>query len=616
MQPLLALPENLLVYLLASVLLVPLLKRLGFATPPGYLMAGILVGPWGLALVRDAEHITQLMDFSALAFIFFLGLNLSPTHIYHSLRDIFAYSGTQLLLTSVVFTVITLMVGRPLYEALATGLALSVSAATIVNPLCSERQWRDTDNGRVGMAVVQGHALALIVLLIVIPLLGFGSPLKEPDGLVSVIKALTLFVVLVVLGRYALRFIYRYLAASDLPEIFIAFTLLVILGVGLLMQSLDLSVALGCLVCGLLLADSEYVQEIRADFAPFKGLLIGLFFVAVGMRVDFGLLLQRPSEALGLILVLLLVKAAAYYLVAAKARLPLLERPQFSVLLCQSGELSLLLLALAAAEHAVSDKLSAMLTIVVAVSMLLTPLLMVGVRRWLQRSGADLANGGVVGHHRANPDAVRNPPDTPRVVIAGFGRAGQVVSRMLRASNVPISIIDNDPMHVDVARSTGYRIHYGDALRPALMQSAGILNAPVLVIALQDRSRALALLDLAKKKFPHLQVAAIAQDMPHLWQMQKAGAESVQREIFDSAILMGEDVLSMLGQDFEEVERQSEAFRDNDTRIVGSMYGNWSSGKSQTLSRGGSEELRELLTEDQKQTDIEKRLVADKDRYG
>jgi len=447
------------------------------------------------------------------------------------------------------------------------------------------------------------HALSLIPFLIVIPLLGLGSPLAEPDGLWGVIKALLLLALLLVAGRYGLRFLYRYIVSVRLAEIFTGFTLFVFLCVVFLTQELGLSIGFGALACGMLLADSEYSQQIKSDLEPFRGLFIGLFLISIGLAVDFGLFLQRPSETLGLLLVLLFVKAAAFYCVATYAKLPILQRQRFSLLLSQGGELTFVLLVLGAGEHAIQGKLAALLTIVVAFSMLLTPLFLKVSQRWLE-----------VAHDQSSRKVGRDENKT-QVIVAGFGRMGQIVSRLLVSMDIQVTVIDNDPGHLEQAKKLGYNTRYGDALRSGLLQSIGAAEADVLVIAIDDRVKALALVALAKRRFPQLKIAARAWDLPHQWQLMRAGTDSVQRETLGSALLLGEDVLSILGHDIDEIERRSEAFRDHDYRLTHSLYEDWCASPERNeaiwVSSKGGAELAKVIEGDINQAELEKKIEED-----
>ena len=598
--------EYLAIYLAASILAVPVLKRLGLGTAPGYLLAGMLIGPWGLALVREAAHIDQFTGFTVLVFLFLLGLELEQKQLRRQFKSIVTAGGMQFLLAAIIFVTITRLFGEIWFEALAVALALSVSTSTLVNPLLTSSRLRRSDAGLVGLSILRFQSLALIPLLIIIPLLGFGSPLEEADGPWRIVKALFLFALLLVTGRYVLRYVFRYIASVQLPEIFTAFTLFVFVCVLLLTKSIGLSMGLGALLCGMLLADSEFKKEIQLDLAPYGGLFIGLFFISIGLAVDFGLFLQRPSETLGLLLVLLLVKAGTFYAIAAYTKLPLLERPWFSTVLSQGGELSFVLLVLGAAEHAITARLAALLTIVVAFSMLLTPILLTLLRRWLANAEA------------ADQDANAAPEigERTKVIVAGFGRFGQIVSRLLIAGGVPITVIDHDPVHLEQAQKLGLGTRYGNALRPGLLQSIGISDATVLVIALDDRDQAVELVEMVKKNFPDMKLAARAWDMPHQWQLMHGGADSVQRETYGSAVLVGEDVLSLLGEDIDNIERISEAFRDHDERLLNNLYEDWLNVEDGRISNRGRDELVQIIKGDLSQAELERKLEEDEDRYG
>lgn len=605
MQALSGIEANLAIFLAASMLVVPVLTRFGLGTAPGFLLAGMLIGPWGLALIRDAGVINQFTGFIVIVFLFYLGLELNSKQLRRDVKSILTLGAMQFALAATVFFIITLLFGRTWFEALAVALALSVSTSTLVSALTRKDSLSRSRSGYVGQAILRFHALSLIPLLIVIPLLGLGSPLAEPEGIWGVLKALLLLAVVMVVGRYCLRYLYRYIVAFRLPELFTGITLFVFLCTVLLTEALGLSIGLGALACGMLLAETEYSQQIKSDLEPFRGLVIGLFLIAIGLAVDFGLFLQRPSETLGLLLVLLLVKAAAFYCVASYAQLPFLQRPWFSLLLSQGGELTFVLLVLGAAAHAIEAKLAASLTIVVAFSMLLTPWLLKLTLRWQHKAqAADQISS-----------SSEQDSEKPQVIVAGFGRFGQIVSRLLVSTDVQITVVDYDPTYLEQAKKLGYNTRYGDALRPGLLQSIGAAQAVVLVVATDDREKSLALVRLAKRRYPQLKVAARAWDLPHQWQLMMAGADSVQRETLGSAVALGEDVMSLLGQDFDEIERRSEAFLDHNARLTQNLYEQWRTSSERNdanwVSSGGREELAKVIEGDISQAELERKIEGD-----
>jgi len=579
--------------------------RFRLGTAPGFLLAGMLIGPWGLALIRDASDINQFTGFIVLVFLLYLGLELDSTQLKRHARSVVTLGTLQFALAATVFFIITLLFGRTWFEALAVALALSVSTSTLVSPLAQSESLARSQSGYIGQAILRFHALSLIPLLILIPLLGLGSPLAEPDGIWGVVKALLLLALLLIAGRYGLRFLYRYIVSVRLAEIFAGLTLFVYLSVVLLTQELGLSIGLGALACGMLLADSEYSQQIKSDLEPFRGLFIGLFLISIGLAVDFGLFLQRPSETLGLLLVLLLVKAAAFYCVASYSKLPLQQRQWFSLLLSQGGELTFVLLVLGAAEHAIEAKLAALLTIVVAFSMLLTPLFLKVSQRW-QQVTQDQAYASI---------AAQRDDKSPQVIVAGFGRFGQIVTRLLVSTDVAVTVVDLDPTHLEQAKKLGYNTRYGSALRSGLLQSIGAAEASVLVVAIDDRESALALVSLAKKRFPQLRIAARAWDLSHQWQLRRAGCDSIERETFGSAVTLGEEVLSILGKDIDEIERLSEAFRDHDYRLTDTLYEDWcaSPDRNQAMwvSKNGAAELAKVIEADISQAELERNIEED-----
>lgn len=615
-----ALLENLFIYLLAAVLAVPGAKYLGLGSVLGYLLAGIVIGPWGLALIREAEHIVHFAQFGVVMLLFLIGLELRPAQLIRMRRTIFGYGTLQVIVTTLVIFIIAILLNRAWYEALVVAMALSLSSTAIAVQLLDEKNLRATTAGESAFSILLFQDMAVIPMLSLVPLLGLGNPMESNEGWIGFAKAAVAVVLIVLSGRYLLRHAYRYIASTQLPEMFTAFSLLVVISIALLMHSVGLSMALGTFLCGVLLADSEFRHEIKSNIQPFKGLLLGLFFISVGMAVDFGLVLQRPGEILGLLLVLLAVKAGVLYFIARVAEVPIVERPWFSILLSQSGEFAFVLLGVAATHHTITEKLAAMLTLVVALSMLSTPILLVLVERYSrirpEANGVRTKNKDPGSDRSLNLQASETPDEHSRVVIAGFGRVGQIVARLMSAGMVNIAVIDHDPVHIELVRKFGCKVYYGDALRIDLLMAAGIERADILVIAIDDRDRVMELVEVAKRSFPHLKIVARAWDMPHQWQLMEKGADIVQRETFESAVLMGEDVLTLLGLDIDEVERLSEAFRDHDVRLLDEMYAAKSAEVRIRISRRGRDEFERLIEGDIRQRELEKRLSDEEDTYG
>ncbi len=592
---------NLFVYLLAAVIAVPGARKLGVGAIPGYLFAGIVIGPWGLAFIRDAGHIAHFTEFSVVMLLFLIGLSLKPATLKTMQRNMLVLGGSQLLATGFLIYLIAWAFAHDWRESIVVAIALSLSSSCLAQQILKEKGWTETAGGHSSRAILYGQDLMVIPMLVIVPLLGLAQPQSGISGWTGVLTAVFAVGVVLLLGRYVLTHAYRFIASLHMTEVFTAFLLLLLISMALLMESVGLSMALGAFLCGLLFADAEYRHEIENTIAPFKGLLLGLFFIAVGMSVDVGLILRRPSEILGLLLVLLLVKALVVFLIACAINLPLRERLWKSLLLSQSGEFAFVILGVATQYQTLTDHFAGTLAVVVTLSMLTTPLLLMALA-WFERGM------GVATPKAEEPIAVQ-----PDVIIAGFGRMGQIVSRVLTASDVTFTVIDHDPTHIAQVQQFGFTAHYGDALRLNLLETAGAGNARVLVVSIDDPERALLLIDRVSERWPQLKIVARAWDMPHQWMLMDRGIEHVHRETFDSAVLMSEDVLMLLGRDLDEIERESEAFRDHDLRLLQQQYEAYSSDGLRQVSMRSRDEFIRLMEGDRQQQAFEQQIAEEEE---
>lgn len=592
---------NLFVYLLAAVIVVPGARKLGQGAIPGYLFAGIVIGPWGLAFIRDAGHIAHFAEFSTVMLLFLMGLNLKSAVLRTRLRSISVLGGAQILATAFLIYLIAWAFAHDWRESIVVAIALSLSSTCVAQQILSDKGWSETAGGRSTQAILYCQGLMVLPMLIAVPLLGLAQPQSGPGGWQGVFIVVLVLGATVVIGRYVLPVAYRFIVNLHMAEVFTAFLLLVLISLALLMEWVGLSLAIGAFVCGLLFADAEYRHEIEHTLAPFRGLLLGLFFISVGMSVDFGLILRRPSEILGLLLVLLLVKALVVFLIACAIDLPLRERLWKSILLSQSGEFAFVILGVATQYQTLTDHFAGTLTVVVTLSLFTTPLLLFGLNGFERGMGV----------RSATPDAPSSTP--PEVIIAGFGRMGQIVARMLTASSVPITVIDHDPTHIEQARRFGLDVHYGNALRMNLLDSAGASQASVLVVAIDDPAHTTELVDRVSARWPELNVVARAWDMPHQWSLMDRNVAHVHRETFHSAVMMSEDALLLLGRDIDEIERESEAFRDHDFRLLQQHYDAFRGDTRRRVSPRGREELVALLDGDRQQQAFEQQIAEEEE---
>ena len=584
-------------YLSAAVLAVPLAKALGLGAIIGYLAAGIAIGPWGLGLVSNVQDILHFAEFGVVLMLFLVGLELQPSRLWALRRPIFGMGSAQVLGCAAVLCALGALAGLPWRVSLVGALGLALSSTAIALQLLTERNLLRTRSGQAGFSILLFQDVAAIPILALLPLLGATAgaasthtPLElalEALKIVAVIGAIILG------GRLMLRPLLRWIAKSNTPEIFTATALLLVVGIAYLMVLVGLSMALGAFLAGVLLADSEYRRELEADIEPFKGLLLGLFFIAVGMSIDFGVLMRSPWLMAAIVVGFLGAKAVVIYLLAQWAGIPYQERPVLTLLLAQGGEFAFVVFQAAAGANVFAAETASLLIGAVALSMLISPLLLVLLDRALLRRYAKVPAP-------AAPE-ISEPQHTP-VVIAGFGRYGQIVSRVLLAQGIPTTVLDHSVEMLEVARIFGYRVFYGDATRLDLLRIAGADKARVLVVAVDDVEQSLTIARLAREHFPHLQVVARARDVIHWNKLRDLGVTLVQRELFESSLQSAHTVLELMGQPPEEATAFLQRFRKHNIALADRMYPHHKDqAKYIAVAREGRNQLAEQMAKERQE---------------
>jgi glutathione-regulated potassium-efflux system protein KefC len=547
-------------YFSAAVAAVMISHKLGLGSVAGYLLAGIAIGPWGFQLVDTGGEIRGFAELGVVFLLFVIGLELEPKRLWNMRAKLLGLGLSQVLGSIVVITLAGWALGFDVRVALVAAMALSLSSTALALAPLTERGALATQGGQGTFAVLLFQDIAVIPMLALLPLLGAG----ESGGGFSWHKlGLAAAVIVVTLGggRLLARPVFRHIARTRLREIFTAFALLLVLVIALAFEHAGLSMALGAFLGGVLLAESEYRHEIEAAVEPFKGLLLGLFFIAVGMSADFAVLVSHPWLVFGLIAGLFLLKGAVLYGIALWWRIPRAERPLFMLLLAQGGEFAFVLLGFAVTLGAMPGEAAQALTLAVAISMLLTPFLLA-------------LHDHLAPRFFAAP-AEQRAADTPRaskVIVAGLGRVGQVVARMLHGAGFEPTVLDDDPDHVEQSRKFGFRVFYGDATRLDLLHAAGADSADFLVIALDDPDAASRLARVAKMHFPKLRVIARARDMRHMFALRDAGVETIERETWLSALKLGELAVAQASGDAERARRTAETFAEHDVEVVAKLY--------------------------------------------
>ena len=558
---------NSFIYLSAAVIAVPLSKALGLGSIIGYLAAGIAIGPWGLGLVTNVEDILHFAEFGVVLMLFLVGLELEPKRLWSLRRPIFGWGSAQVLGCAAVLTALAMLFGVGWKTALVAGLGLALSSTAIALQLMGERNLMPTSSGQAAFSILLFQDVAAIPILALLPLLGAATPSAEASGAgndaLQAAKIIAVIAGIVLGGRLLLRPLFRWIARSKTPEIFTAASLLLVVGIAGLMQLVGLSMALGAFLAGVLLAESEYRRELETDIEPFKGLLLGLFFIAVGMSVDFGVLLASPGSMAAVVLGFLLLKGVVIYALARLMKLPFRDRPVFTLLLAQGGEFAFVVFQAAAGAQVFEARTASLLIGAVALSMLVSPLLLVAIDKLLLPRYARIDS--------VTMEEISEPQAAP-VVIAGFGRYGQIVARLMLAEGIACTVLDHDAEMIEAARNLGYRVFYGDAARLDLLRIAGAGSARILVLAVDEVEQSLEIVDLVHAHFPQLEIVARARDVTHWNRLRDRGVTRVERELFESSLRSGRSVLELLGHGAHEARQAAMRFRAHNLALFEKMH--------------------------------------------
>lgn len=582
------------IYLSAAVIAVPLSKALGLGSIIGYLVAGIAIGPWGLGLVSDVQEILHFAEFGVVLMLFLVGLELEPHRLWSLRRPIFGWGSAQVMGCALVLTAVAMGLGVDWRTALVGGLGLALSSTAIALQVMGERNLLPTTGGQSSFAILLFQDVAAIPILALLPLLGVvsastGSPVivgKEFEAL----KIVAVIAGIVLGGRLALRPMFRWIARSNTPEIFTAAALLLVVGTAALMQWVGLSMALGAFLAGVLLAESEYRRELETDLEPFKGLLLGLFFIAVGMSIDFGVLLASPGLMAAVVVGFLAVKSAVIFSLARMMKLPYQERPVFTLLLAQGGEFAFVVFQSAVSVNAIAAQTASLLIGAVVVSMLASPLILVAMDRLLMPRYVHCGVPVV--------DEISEPQSAP-IIIAGFGRYGQIISRVLLAQGIAVTVLDHDAEMIEVARKFGYRVFYGDATRLDLLRTAGAERARIFVVAVDDVEQSLKMVDLVQAHFPQLQIVARARDVTHWNKLRDRNIMLVERELFESSLRSARSVLELFGLDPDAALQSTLRFRQHNLELFEKLHPHYKdSAKMIAVIKQGRQQLEEQMAQE------------------
>ncbi|WP_108700541.1 glutathione-regulated potassium-efflux system protein KefB [Phytobacter sp. SCO41] len=544
-------------FLFAAVVAVPLAARLGIGAVLGYLLAGIAIGPWGLGFISDVDEILHFSELGVVFLMFIIGLELNPSKLWALRRSIFGVGAAQVLMSAAVLAGLLMLTQFSWQAAVIGGIGLAMSSTAMALQLMREKGMNRSESGQLGFSVLLFQDLAVIPALALVPLLA-GNGDDHPDWVKIGIKVLV-FAGVLVGGRYLLRPVFRFIAASGVREVFTAATLLLVLGSALFMDALGLSMALGTFIAGVLLAESEYRHELEIAIDPFKGLLLGLFFISVGMALNLGVLYTHLLWVLASVAVLVAVKTGVLYSLARIYGLRSSERMQFAGVLSQGGEFAFVLFSSASSQRLFHNDQMALLLVTVTLSMMTTPALMKLIDKLLSR--------------RFNqPEDEDEMPwvddDKPQVIVVGFGRFGQVIGRLLMANKMRITVLERDISAVNLMRKYGYKVYYGDATQLELLRSAGAEEAQSIVITCNDPEDTMKLVELCQQHFPQLKIMARARGRVEAHELLQVGVTQFSRETFSSALELGRKTLISVGMHPHQAHRAQLHFKRLDMRML------------------------------------------------
>jgi len=566
------------VYLGAAVIAVPVAKRLGLGSVLGYLLAGMAIGPFGLGLIgAEGEDVMHFAEFGVVMMLFLIGLELEPSLLWRMRAPIVGLGGLQVAVTTGVIGVVAMSLGFRWNAAIAIGMILALSSTAIVLQTLAEKGLMSTDGGQSAFAVLLFQDIAVIPMLALLPLLAVepvaaaavaattehgASWVEGLPGWAQTLAVLGAVAAIVLGGRYLMRPIFRFIAKTRQTEVFTAAALLLVIGIALLMVQVGLSPALGTFLAGVLLANSEYRHELEADIEPFKGLLLGVFFIAVGASVDFGLILGDPATVVAAVGALILLKLAILLVLGRMFGMGFDQNLMFSSSLAQGGEFGFVLFSFASQQGILDPETTQRLVAVVAISMATTPVLILLNEKLLQ------PRFGTRERQKREADVIE---EANRVIIAGFGRVGGIVGRLLRANGFGATVLEYDSDHVELLRKLGLKVFYGDASRLDLLRAAGAEKAELMVLAIDDHARLMGLVETVKKHFPHLRILARARGRIEAYDLLEKGVEHVYRESFDTSLRMGVDALRALGARAHHAHRSAQKFRRHDEAALAAL---------------------------------------------
>ena len=594
---------NALIYLGAAVVSVPIAKKLGLGSVLGYLLAGIIIGPFVLGLVgNEAGEVMHFAEFGVVLMLFIIGLELEPKLLWKMRRNIFGLGGLQVLITAGIITGVALLFNFQLNRAVAIGLILALSSTAIVLQTLSEKGLMRNIAGRSAFSVLLFQDMAVIPILALLPIIAtLGTPATLSDtsldgigqvaqmpGWLQLLIIIGAITAMVIIGRFAARHIFRLVAETGLHEVFVALALLMVIGIALGMDTIGLSPALGTFIAGVVLADSEYRHELETTIDPFKGLLLGLFFISVGAGINFNLLIENPWLIIGFVLLLIFIKFVVLLILGRIFRLKKGFEFLFAFLLAQASEFAFVLISFSKQNKLFDEQTSGMLLLVVTLSMAISPLLLIFNDKAVSPILARWQN-------KLEYDEIEDE-ETP-VILAGFGRFGLTVGRILLANGIKVTILDNNPSNVETLRKYGFKLYFGDITRPTMLEKAGIEKARLLILSMAEHENALKVAEIVRKKYPHVRILARAKDIFHVFEYLNLNINNAERENFHSAAELGNKALVELGFSKYEAYRAMRTFKHHEDQVTEELYRHWleDHGKFIQETRRFEEQVKETL---------------------
>ncbi len=591
------------IFLAAAVVTVPVIKKLGLGSVLGYLLAGIIIGPSVLGLVGyDADKVMHFAEFGVVLMLFVIGLELQPSLLWSMRRTIFGLGGLQVLFTTIAIAALALLFDFKINRAIAIGLILALSSTAIVLQTLTEKGMLQNPAGRSAFSVLLFQDIAVIPILAIIPVLATLNgninladselnqltPMASLPGWLQLLVLVAVVSLIVFVGRFVARHLFRLVAETGMHEVFTAMALLLVIGIALAMSKIGLSPALGTFLAGVVLADNEYRHELETTINPFKGLLLGLFFISVGASINFMLLIEEPVIIIGFLGLLILVKFIILFILGRFFKLRKGYDFLFAFLLAQSSEFAFVLISFSEQNKLLDERTTGLLLLMVALSMAISPLLLI----FNEKALSPILTRRQNKIEYDDMESSENP-----VIITGFGRFGLVIGRLLLANKYKVTIIDRNPANIEVLRRFGFKLFYGDVTRPQVLEQAGIKNAKIVILSMAEYDEALKVADYIKKNHPQVKILARAKDIYHAFEFFKRNVHTVQQEVFDSAAELGQKALIHLGYSKYEAYRSIRTFKHHEKEVLLDLYALWKEDDKKFIqeARRFSEQLSEIL---------------------